>query len=175
MILRLSQKLAKKIKAGKLAEMPLSENPYADWSCHLFTADRTQYIILSNTASMYSCVMYGKGITDDSRFIERALTTIREFMEDDGEQFAYRKHIKSDAESVSFAKALNRSVTGSMNELILSAEMYLVEDDMAPHDVGFKLNGLLLSMLKDGEGRKYGEPKDAFKRLADRVGNRTDE
>ena len=62
-----------------------------------------------------------------------------------------------------------------MNELILSAEMYLVEDDMAPHDVGFKLNGLLLSMLKDGEGRKYGEPKDAFKRLADRVGNRTDE
>jgi hypothetical protein len=33
--------------------MPLDENPYADWSCHLFTADRTQYIILSNTASLY--------------------------------------------------------------------------------------------------------------------------
>ena len=85
MILRLSQKLNTKIKAGKLTEMPLDENPYADWSCHLFTADRTQYIILSNTASLYSCVMYGKGITDDSRFIERALSTIREFMEDDGQ------------------------------------------------------------------------------------------
>ena len=44
MILRLSQKLNMKIKAGKLIEMPLDENPYADLSCHLFTADRTQYI-----------------------------------------------------------------------------------------------------------------------------------
>lgn len=166
MIFRLSQKLAKKVKAGKLPEMPLAENPYADWSCHVFTANRTQHIILSNTASMYSCVMFGKGITDDSRFIDRALTTIREFMEDDGEQFAYRKFVKPEGETISFARPLNRSVTGSMNELIMAAEMYLIEDEMAPHDVGFKLNGLLLSILKDGEGRKYGEPKDAFKRLA---------
>ena len=38
MIIRLTQKLATKIKAGKLGEMPLGENPFADWSCHLFTA-----------------------------------------------------------------------------------------------------------------------------------------
>ncbi len=59
MIIRLSQKLCTKIKAGKLKEMPLDENPYADWSANLFVVDRTQYIILSNTASLYSCVMYG--------------------------------------------------------------------------------------------------------------------
>lgn len=61
MIFRLSQKLATKIKEGKLPEISLDENPYADWSCHLFTVDCTQYIILSNTKSLYSCVMYGKG------------------------------------------------------------------------------------------------------------------
>ncbi len=116
MIFRLSQKLAKKLNEGKLCEMPLDENPYSDWSCHLFTADRTQYIIMSNTASLYSCVMYGKGITDDSRFIERTLSTIREFMEDDGQQFVYRKFIAPASGTVSFAKALSRSVTGSMNE-----------------------------------------------------------
>ena len=163
MILRLSQKLNTKIKAGKLTELPPDDNPYADWSFHLFTADRTQYIILSNTASLYSCLMYG---TDDSRFIERALSTIREFMEDDGQQFAYRKFIAPASGTVSFAKALNRSVTGSMNELIGAAQMYLIEDDMAPHEVGFKLNGILLSTLKNAEGRKYAEPRDAFKRLA---------
>jgi hypothetical protein len=32
MILRLSQKLNTKIKAGKLTEMPLDQNRYADWS-----------------------------------------------------------------------------------------------------------------------------------------------
>ena len=123
MILRLSQKLNTKIKAGKLDEKPLDENPYADWSCHLFTADRTQYIIMSNTKSLYSCVMYGKGITDDSRFIERALSTIREFMEDDGQAFAYQRFIAPASGTVSFAKALNRSVTGSMNDLIKHAQI----------------------------------------------------
>jgi hypothetical protein len=86
-------------------------------------------------------------------------------MEDDGQQFACRKFIAPASGSVSFAKALNRSVTGSMNELIMAAKMYLIEDDMAPHEVGFKLNGILLSTLKSPEGRKYAEPRDAFKRL----------
>ncbi len=32
MILRLSQKLNAKIKAGALPAVPLDENPFADWS-----------------------------------------------------------------------------------------------------------------------------------------------
>ena len=62
---------------GKLNEMPLAENPYADWSCYLSTADRTQYVILSITKSLYSCVMYGKGITDDGGYLDRALSVMR--------------------------------------------------------------------------------------------------
>ena len=57
MIFRLSQKLNAKIKVGALSVVPLDENPYADWSAHLFTVDRTQYIILSNTKSLYSTVL----------------------------------------------------------------------------------------------------------------------
>jgi hypothetical protein len=166
MILRLSQKLNTKIKAGKLGEMPLDENPYADWSCHLFTADRTQYIIMSNTPSLYSCVMYGKGITDDSRLIERALSTIREFMEDDGQAFVYQKFIAPSSATVSFAKALSRKVTGSMNELVLAATHSLESGEVAPHDVGFYLNDLLLSAIATKEDRGYGRPKDAFKLLS---------
>ncbi|TWU34859.1 DUF6933 domain-containing protein [Novipirellula artificiosorum] len=168
MILRLSQKLNSKIKAGKLGVMPLDENPYADWSCHLFTADRTQYILLTNTASFYSCVLYGKGITDDSRFIERALSTIREFMEDDGQSFVFRKFIAPSSAAITFAKALNRSVTGSINELVLAATHALVLGEMSPHDVGFDLNDFLLSALATGEDRHYGKPNEAFKRLGSR-------
>ena len=167
MILRLSQKLAKQIKTGKLTGMPLDENQYADWSCHLFTADRTQYIILSNTASLYSCVMYGKGITDESLFIERALSTIREFMEDDGQQFAYRKFIAPTFGTFSFAKALNRSVIGSMNDHVQATEFYLA-DDMAPSEIGFRLNETPMSALTNADGRKYAIPRDAFKRLTGR-------
>jgi hypothetical protein len=172
MILRLSQKLNTKIKAGTLTAMPLDENPYADWSCHLFTADRTQYIIMSNTKSLYSCVMYGNGITGDSRFIERVLSTMREFMEDDGQQFAYRKFIAPASGTVSFAKALNRSVTGSMNDHVQASKLFL-SDDIAPHEVGFRLNKTPMSALTDADGRKYANPREVFKRLAGERGQPT--
>lgn len=164
MILRLSQKLNTKIKAGKLAEMPLNENPYADWSCHLFTADRTQYILLTNTASLYSCVLYGRGIANDSRFIERALSGIREFMEDDGQTFVYQKFIAPASAKVSFAKALNRKVTGSMNEHINTAK-FMLADDMAPSEIGYRLNETPMSALIGPDGRKYDYPKEVYKRL----------
>jgi hypothetical protein len=168
MILRLSQKLAKKIKEGKLPEKPLDGNLYADWSCHLFTADRTQYIIMSNTKSLYSCVMYGKGITDDSQFIKRASSTIRDFMEDDGQAFAYQRFIAPVSGTITFAKALNRSVTGSMNDLINHAMLWLTEGEMSPHEVGIKLNDILLSALATDKSQGYGKPNEAFKLLADR-------
>lgn len=170
MIFRLSQKLATKLKTGKLESIPADENPYADWSSHLFTADRTQYIILMNTASLYSCVMYGRGISNDSTFIARSLDTIREFTADDGKQFVYRKFITPSSGTVSFAKALNRSVTGSMNDHIHAAK-FMLEDDMAPSDIGYRLNETPMSALNGPDGRKYGHPKDVFPNLLDRMGN----
>jgi hypothetical protein len=59
MIFRLSQKLNAKVKAGALGTLPLHENPFADWSAHLFVAGRTQYLLLRNTKSLYSTVSEG--------------------------------------------------------------------------------------------------------------------
>src|SRR3954468_18689464 len=91
LIFRLSHKLNAKIKAGPLPALPLSENPFADWSAHLFVAARTQYILLSNTKTLYSTVLYGKGVTDDNRFIERAMGGLRESLEDDGHASLYQR------------------------------------------------------------------------------------
>jgi hypothetical protein len=170
MILRLSQKLATKLKEGTLPAVPLDENPYADWSAHLFTADRTQYIIVANTKSFYSVVMYGKGIIDYSQFISRALDNLREFMEADGQSFVYQRLIAPTSGSVRFAKALDRTATGSMNELVKFAKFYLELDELSPHDVGFKLNDVLLSALAPSKADGYGKPNEAFKALADGLG-----
>ena len=165
MIFRLSHKLATKVKAGALRALPPHENPLADWSAHLFVAGRTQYLLLSNTTSLYSTVMYGKGVTTDSHFIERALGGIREFMEADGQAFAYRRFIVPATASVRFAKALDRSVTGSMNDLTKHAAYWLAEGDQSPFDVGFRLNDIPMSALASG-GSAYGKPRDAFRALA---------
>ena len=166
MIFRLSHKLNTKLKAGTLPAEPLCENPFADWSAHLFIADRTQYILLSNTKSLYSTVTYGRGITDDGRFIQHALASLRESMEDDGQAFVYRRFIAPASGTVRFARASGRSVTGSMNDLIVHATALLVEGELSPFDVGFRLNEVLLSALAAGGTAKYGTPREAFKSMA---------
>ena len=164
MIIRLSQKLATKIKVGKLAEKPLNKNEYADWSAHLFTFDRAQYIILCNTKSLCCCFMCGKGITNDGLFIKLALGTIDEFMEEDGQSVAFQKSIAPSTASVTFAKALNRSVTGSMNDHIQGAK-FLLEDGLNPRELGSRLNKTPLSALTDTDGKKYANHQEAFKLL----------
>jgi uncharacterized protein DUF6933 len=165
MIVRLSQKLTAKIKAGSLATVPLDENSYADWSAHLFVAGRIQYILLSNTKSLYSTIMFGRGITDDRRFMDRALSNIRDFMEEDGQGFVYQRLIAPSTDKIRFAKALNRSVTGSMNDLIVHATDFLSDGERTPCDVGIVLNEVLLSSLGSGGAEKYGKPRDAFKAM----------
>ena len=151
----------------ELPARSLDENPLADWSSHLFLADRTQYILVSNTKSLYSSVMYGKGITDDGRFIQRALSNLREFMEEDGLEFVYRRIIAPASGTVRFARALDRVVTGSMNELIKYATILLVGGELSPFDVGFRLNDSLLSASAASGAEEYGTPREAFKRLSE--------
>jgi hypothetical protein len=165
MIFRLSQKLATKIKAGVLRTLPPHENPLADWSAHLFVVGRTQYLLVSNTRSLYSTVLYGKGVTTDRHLTERALGGLREFLGADGQALAYRRHIAPATASVRFAKALDRSVTGSMNDLIRHATHWLAVGDQSPFDVGFRLNDIPMSALASG-GSAYGKPRDAFRALA---------
>ena len=61
--------------------------------------------------------------------------------------------------SISFSKALNRSVTGSMNELILYAQVILAEEKISLYDVSFKLNDMLLSYIE------YVRPREAFEQM----------
>lgn len=73
-------------------------------------------------------------------------------------------------EPVRFAKSLDRSVTGSMNELIAHAAAFLVDGDSSVADVGVRLNDILLSALAS-RPNKYGRPCDAFASLVDGAGS----
>ena len=170
MIFRLSEKLKAKIKAGILATLPLDENPFIDWSAHLFVAERTQYILLSNTKSLYSTVLPGKGITDEKTFVESALGSIREFMDADGQEGVYERLVVPVSGSVQFAKALNRSVTGSMNDMAKHAAFWLAEGEVLPVEIGSRLKDIPMSALKHDHST-HGFPRDAFKAMVDKAGS----
>ena len=114
--------------------------------------------------------MYGKGITNGSNFIERALSNIREFMEDVGQEFVYQRFIAPVSGSVRFAKALSRSVTGSMNDMTKHAAFYLAEGNVAPFEIGTRLNEIPMSALKH-DGSTHGFPRDVFKGMVNKAGS----
>lgn len=62
MIIRLTQKLARKIKVTPATVAPPPADPLADWFASLFTVERTQYILLTHAATLYSVILYGRGI-----------------------------------------------------------------------------------------------------------------
>lgn len=164
-IFRPTNRLNAKIKAGPLSGSALDPNPYADWSARLFIANRTQHILLSHTASLYSIVMFGRGITHDALFIGRAMESIGEFMTDDGLGLVFMNFIAPASASVRFCAALNRSVTGSMNDLEAAAKAYLARGDWSPYDVGFRLNETPLTAIGTRETSGYATPREALKRM----------
>jgi hypothetical protein len=162
MIFRLSQKLSAKIKAGPLESMALDENPLTDWSAQLFVSDLSNNILFSNTKSLFSTVLSAKGITNADKFIERALSGIRELM-------GYYEHEaifeRMTSTSVRFAKALNRSITGSMNDLIKHATYWLAVDELPLDEISIRLNKIPRSALGNGKAGSYGYAYDVFEEL----------
>jgi hypothetical protein len=159
MIIRITAKLGKKIGFTPSQILPLDDNPFTDWTADLFRADRTQYIILTNTVSLYSIVLYGRGITDDSIFLQRAISNLIENLGYDGFGFIAERIIAQNTFKISFSKSLNRAVTGSMNELIFQAKYYLEDEDTSPFSLCQKLNNVPLSYID------YKSPKEAFSKL----------
>jgi len=159
MILRLTAKLSSKIGARPEQCLSLSMNPFLDWVGHLFTAERTQYIILSNTVSLYSIIMYGRGITNDNELIGQSMSNMRELMASDGLEFIFHRLIAPSAGTIRYSKVRDRQVLGSIAELVREARFYIIERQVSPFDAASQVNQTLLSYLR------YKHPKEVFAQL----------
>ena len=139
---------------------PVNPNPFADWSAHLFTVDRTQYVLVTNTISLYSIVMFGRELRNDRLFLEEVTDRMRDVICSDGHESIFEKFIVPSMDTVRFSKALNRSVTGSMNDFIFQARYELIEPELSLNEISFLLNESPMSYLD------YDTPKNVFKELA---------
>ena len=70
MIIRLTQKLAKKIKVPQLDYLEKPEEPISDWTANIFNAGRNQYIIFTNSDTLFSLIFPGAGLNNSNKFIE---------------------------------------------------------------------------------------------------------
>jgi len=158
-IFRISAKLAKKIHLDYEQALPPSPNPFLDWSADLFTANRAQYILISNSASLYSVAIYGKGVTRESRFFGDTLAAMRDVMGSNGFLPLFEGEIAPAFYPVALAKRENRSVIGSMNDFIFQARLQLAHEDVAPYDMASFLNRTRMSYID------YRTPREEFQSM----------
>ena len=160
MIFRLTQKLAKKIKVTPAAVLLPHDDPLLDWTSNLFMVSRWQCLILTNSASLYSVVIPGKGVPNEKAFAEQGLRALRENLARDGFLTFFETRIAPAAHSVSFCKAGDRSVLASMNQLVYQAKIDLIEMGYPLPFVNRRLNRTPMSKLK------YRYPVEGFAILA---------
>lgn len=159
LIIRLTQALNARLKVPPLHESQLHQNPLLDWSARPFAVEATEHLLLCNTPSLYSVVLSDTTFTDVAPFTERVLGVVWAVLEESG-----CGSVGRGVGPTQFAKFLDRSVTGSMNELVAHATALLDDRSVSIQEVGLRLNEVLLSALGRGV-RKYGTPREAFAEL----------
>jgi len=140
MIYRLTNKLAKKIKEHPTHALDFSGNPFLDWAAEAFIAERTHYILITHSASLLSCVMHGRGITDDASFLDRANEAIGSCLRENGFEFIFESIIAPRMGEVTFSKVGNRQLTGIMVDLVKHAKLAVERYGAAPDEIGRRLN-----------------------------------
>jgi len=158
-IFRISAKLAKKIHQDYEQVLPPSPNPFLDWSADLFTANRAQYILISNSASLYSVAIYGKGVSRETHFFGDTIAAMRDVMRADGFLPIFESAIAPLFYPAALAKRENRSVIGSMNDFIFQARLQLARQDISPYGISSFLNSTLMSYID------YRPPREEFQSM----------
>lgn len=119
---------------------------------------------MSNTPSIYSCVMPATDIADIDYFVSKLLSTMAAFMQTDEQHETFERFIAPTAANLTFAKSLDRSVSESMSDHVYGSKLYL-SDGFYSHEIGKRLNNSRLPALTDSCGHHYAKPRDVFVRL----------
>ena len=161
MIFRPTGKLAQKLHVLPAEVLPLHKCPYADWSACVLTANRRQYVLLTNTASLFSTVIPGAGIANSSTFHARAMEAIGDQLKQAGHDEIWLQTQKEHGAETHFSKTLNASLTGSVNMLVRYCQSYAEKGHVPPSEMGRRLNTIPMRAL-DSES-----PEQAFAALAE--------
>jgi len=157
-IIRCTAKVLKElgVSRSQIKDYPDQPGPLQEWYANLFYRNRKKCLIFTNTDSLFSFIVpyvYRKDIKNILELFRKGLSKALFYETFDAEQI---KKIMSLADDVIIAKTNNRSVLGSMNELVFQCQVYL---DMH-EDEGEK--GLILASHKLNETPMRGVKEEGF-------------
>ncbi len=117
MLIHITQKLQQKLHVPTVTVFPVAGEPHQRWYANLFRANRQQYILTTNAASLYTVVFYGRGITDGATYGRAFKEALEQQLLSDNLGGVYHCRIAPCLENLVFVKTADRSVLGSMNDM----------------------------------------------------------
>jgi len=130
--IRPTKMLARRLGLELPRNVPTVTNRVADWCAHEFRAGRFRYLMFCNTASLYPVVSYARGVNDDHTLIERLVVTLRLNLTEADLEYQLLQRIVPELATVQWAPIPDRSILGSINEMIFMATFELAEGGKAP-------------------------------------------
>ncbi len=143
--LRLTQKLARRLRVKLPPEVQPATHPCADWCCHVFTVARHRYFLVTHATTYFSVILRAKGATNPSDFVTTVTAGLRMYLADAGHTFAYERFIAPELAAVAFSPVGNRQITGVMNDFARVASFFLT--DLSPFETSDRLNEVPVSPL----------------------------
>ena len=132
MIVRFTEKLSKKLKIGPMTKVERDPGPFLEWYANLFTVNRTQFILVTEAKSLFSVVIYGRGVVDDNIFINHFLGFLREYLDEKGNRLIFEKIIGPKSAQITMSKTLSKSILGSMNDMVSMSKFMSQREDVSP-------------------------------------------
>lgn len=157
MVIHITEKMNKKIKCGTAGIAETEVGAHLRWYANVFTARRAQYIVTTNAASLFSIVSYGRGVTDVNSYLKQFAGSLGEYLIALDMRMIFERVIMPNTGSVTFCKTADRSVLGSMNDMVNMSKIMIDMKDASPWDLTDAINETPFGALK------YGIPKEVFK------------
>ena len=157
--LRPTKKLAKQLGLQIPSAPPVVKSRVADWCVHIFPIGQESWLIFCNTASLYPVFAKGLGVTDDETLVRRAVGMVLQILRENGFS-SQAKIIEQELTlGVQWAPIPDRSVLGSISEMIWHSDHYFDDADLTPAILSQRLGTTPMSTLG------MNNPARAFKTL----------
>ena len=140
MIIHFTAKLRKKLHIDEVSQVVGETGPHLRWYAHLFRAERAQYILTTNAASLYSIVLHGGGVTDDDLYLRDFISNLRDYLAFDDMRLIYERCIAPRTGDIRIASCTDKSVLGSMNDMVRLCKLRVKKKDLSPWEMADALN-----------------------------------
>ena len=160
MIIRFTEKLAKKLKLGPITKIDdKPDNPYLEWYANYFTANRVQYVMVTNAASLLTIVMYGRGMTDNDSFLKQVTSQLGDYLKEIDCELIFSRIIAPNFGMARLSKTADRSVLGTMKLMAEILKIKLEAVELCPMDLTEYINTNNFNAID------FQQPIEAFKAL----------